>query len=138
MNQHENAIIKDRRFENYQEFTYMHQNNQFTEGKIFGPLIRFAIPVLFALCLQSLYGAVDLLVVGRFVEAKDVAAAVSAVSNGSQIMHMVTMIVTSLAMGTTIMLGQVTVPSATYIQDSATGGWIIEPGVSVLTVTGTV
>ena len=106
MNQHENAIIKDRRFENYQEFTYMHQNNQFTEGKIFGPLIRFAIPVLFALCLQSLYGAVDLLVVGRFVEAKDVAAAVSAVSNGSQIMHMVTMIVTSLAMGTTIMLGQ--------------------------------
>lgn len=84
----------------------MQPNNQFTEGKIFGPLIRFAIPVLFALCLQSLYGAVDLLVVGRFVEAKDVAAAVSAVSNGSQIMHMVTMIVTSLAMGTTIMLGQ--------------------------------
>jgi len=84
----------------------MQSNNQFTEGKIFGPLIRFAMPVLFALCLQSLYGAVDLLVVGRFVEAKDVAAAVSAVSNGSQIMHMVTMIVTSLAMGTTIMLGQ--------------------------------
>ena len=44
----------------------MQQNSQFTEGKIFGPLIRFAIPVLFALCLQSLYGAVDLLVVGRF------------------------------------------------------------------------
>lgn len=36
------------------------------------------------------------------------------------------------------LLGQVTVPTATYIQDSATGGWIIEPGVSVLTVTGTV
>lgn len=84
----------------------MQPNNQFTEGRIFGPLIKFAIPVFFALCLQSLYGAVDLLVVGRFVDAKDVAAAVSAVSNGSQIMHMVTMIVTSLAMGTTIMLGQ--------------------------------
>lgn len=84
----------------------MQQNNQFTEGKIFGPLIRFAIPVLFALCLQALYGAVDLLVVGQFVEETEVASAVSAVSNGSQVMHMVTMIVTSLAMGTTIMLGQ--------------------------------
>ena len=80
----------------------MQQNSQFTEGKIFGPLIRFAIPVLFALCLQSLYGAVDLLVVGRFGTAADV----SAVATGSQVMHMVTMIVTSLAMGTTIMLGQ--------------------------------
>jgi len=36
------------------------------------------------------------------------------------------------------LLGQVTVPAATYVQDVATGGWIIEPGVSVLTVTGTV
>ena len=80
----------------------MQQKNQFTEGKIFEPLIRFAIPVLFALCLQSLYGAVDLLVMGRF----GVAADVSAVATGSQIMNMVTMIATSLAMGTTIMLGQ--------------------------------
>ena len=37
-----------------------------------------------------------------------------------------------------ILLGQVTVPAATYVQDAVTGGWIIEPGVSVLTVTGTV
>ena len=80
----------------------MQKNQQFTEGKIFAPLIRFAIPVLFALCLQSLYGAVDLLVVGQFGDASDV----SAVATGSQIMHMVTMIVTSLAMETTIMLGQ--------------------------------
>lgn len=34
----------------------MQPNNQFTEGRIFGPLIKFAIPVFFALCLQSLYG----------------------------------------------------------------------------------
>ena len=34
--------------------------------------------------------------------------------------------------------GQITVPAATYTQDSSTGIWIIEPGVSVLTVTGTV
>lgn len=34
--------------------------------------------------------------------------------------------------------GQVTVPAATYVQDTATGEWIVEPGVSVLTVTGTI
>lgn len=35
-------------------------------------------------------------------------------------------------------LGQVTVPAATYLQDPVSGAWVIEPGVSVLTVTGTV
>lgn len=34
--------------------------------------------------------------------------------------------------------GQITVPAATYTQDTATGIWVVEPGVSVLTVTGTV
>lgn len=76
--------------------------NQFTEGKILKPLLEFALPVLLALCLQSLYGAVDLLVVGQFGQAADV----SAVSTGSQMMQMVTTIVSSLAMGTTVLLGQ--------------------------------
>lgn len=71
-------------------------------GKIFQPLVRFAMPVLFALCLQALYGAVDLLVVGQFGTAADV----SAVATGSQMMHMVTTVITSLAMGTTILVGQ--------------------------------
>lgn len=35
-------------------------------------------------------------------------------------------------------LGQITVPAATYLQDAVTGAWVIEPGVSVLTITGTV
>jgi len=38
----------------------------------------------------------------------------------------------------TTILGQVTVPAATYVQDAVSGAWVIEPGVSVLTVTGTV
>ena len=38
----------------------------FVEGPVFGSLIRFALPVLGALILQAAYGAVDLLVVGRF------------------------------------------------------------------------
>ncbi len=80
----------------------MNQNLQFTEGKILGKLLRFAVPVLLAMCLQSMYGAVDLLIVGQF----STAANVSAVSTGSQLMHTVTCVLTALAMGTTIMLGQ--------------------------------
>ena len=73
-----------------------------TEGKILAPLMRFALPVLFALFLQAMYGAVDLMVVGRFASAADV----SAVSTGSQIMMTVTGLVSSFAMGMTIFLGQ--------------------------------
>jgi putative MATE family efflux protein len=74
----------------------------FTEGKILGPLMKFAVPVILALILQSLYGAVDLLVVGQFSTSADV----SAVSTGSQIMQTITNIIAGLSMGTTILLGQ--------------------------------
>ena len=74
----------------------------FTTGKILPPLIRFMIPVFFAMFLQSMYGAVDLMIVGRFGEASDV----SAVSTGSQIMMSLTYLVSNFAMGTTILLGQ--------------------------------
>ena len=80
----------------------MKQEIQFTEGKIFQPLFRFALPVLLAMCLQSMYGAVDLLIVGQF----GVAADVSAVATGSQMMQMLTILVTGLAAGITILLGQ--------------------------------
>jgi putative MATE family efflux protein len=76
--------------------------NSFTEGKILGPLLKFTIPVVLALVLQSLYGAVDLLVVGQFATSADV----SAVSTGSQIMSTITNVIAGLSMGTTILLGQ--------------------------------
>lgn len=60
------------------------------------------LPVLFALFLQTMYGAVDLLIVGKFASSADV----SAVSTGSQIMMTLTNLVSSFAMGTTILLGQ--------------------------------
>ena len=44
----------------------MKETRNFTEGRIFAPLIHFALPVLLALFLQTMYGAVDLGVVGRF------------------------------------------------------------------------
>ena len=80
----------------------MSQAGNFTEGKILSPLIRFMVPVFFAMFLQAMYGAVDLLIVGRFARSVDV----SAVSTGSQIMMTITNLVTSFAMGTTILLGQ--------------------------------
>lgn len=80
----------------------MQKNQNFTEGKILGPLIRFAMPVLLALLLQAMYGAVDLLVVGQFGSSADV----SAVSTGSQLMHTVTSVIVGLAMGITILAGQ--------------------------------
>ena len=80
----------------------MENKNTVTEGKILKPLIMFALPVLLALFLQAMYGAVDLLVVGKFATSVDV----SAVSTGSQIMMTLTNMVSSFAMGTTIFLGQ--------------------------------
>ncbi|MGM9605128.1 MAG: MATE family efflux transporter [Faecousia sp.] len=80
----------------------MKQTQNFTEGKIFTPLIRFAGPVLLALLLQTMYGAVDLLVVGQFGTSADV----SAVSTGSMVMHTVTVVITGLAMGLTVLVGR--------------------------------
>ena len=78
------------------------QPTNFTEGKILGPLIRFALPVLGALFLQATYGAVDLLIVGQFASSVDV----SAVATGSGIMQTMTHIVISFSMGATIILAR--------------------------------
>lgn len=80
----------------------MNHNKSFTSGGVLSSLIRFAIPVLVAMFLQSLYGAVDLLVVGQFAETIDV----SGVATGSLLMQTVTMIITGLSMGVTIYVGQ--------------------------------
>ena len=78
----------------------------FTEGQILLPLVRFALPVQAALFLQAMYGAVDLMIVGRFTEAGAVSAHVSAVTTGVQIMLTLTDLMASFAMGATILLGQ--------------------------------
>ncbi len=74
----------------------------FLEGPILPALTRFSLPILLALILQALYGAVDLWAVGTFCGAADV----SAVSTGSQTMLIVTGLVAGLSMGTTVLLGQ--------------------------------
>ena len=74
----------------------------FTTGPILGPLLKFSLPILLALLLHALYGAVDLLIVGKFAATQDV----SGVSVGSQVMMTASSFVSSLAMGTTILLSQ--------------------------------
>lgn len=78
------------------------QSGSFIQGPILSPLLRFTLPVLLALFLQAMYGAVDLAVVGQFGQPADV----SAVSTGSQVMQTVTSLVTGLSMGATVLLGQ--------------------------------
>ncbi len=80
----------------------MNDGKNFTEGGILLPLLRFTLPILMAMCLQSMYSAVDLWVVGTFGDAADV----SAVSTGGQIMHMVTSLITGLSTGATVLLGR--------------------------------
>ena len=104
-------------------------NIDFTEGRILVPLLRFVFPVLLALFLQSLYGAVDLLVVGKFAGAEDV----SAVSTGSQIMMTLTNIVSSLAMGVTIFIGE-----KTGEKDERAGGLIVGAGMLLFFAIGAV
>ena len=76
--------------------------NNLTEGNILKKLSLFMLPVLGALILQAAYGAVDLLVVGRFGST----AGLSAVSTGSQLMNLVTFMVTQLAMGATVLIAR--------------------------------
>lgn len=75
-----------------------------TQGSIFRTLVVFAVPFLIANILQSLYGAVDLFVIGRYCSAKSVAA----VSTGTQITQIVTSLITGLTLGSTILIGEYT------------------------------
>lgn len=74
----------------------------FTQGNILKKLVFFMLPILGALVLQAAYGAVDLLVVGRFGST----SGLSAVSTGSQVLNLVTFVVTQLAVGITVLIAR--------------------------------
>ena len=73
-----------------------------TTGSVFKNLILFSLPYLLSYFLQTLYGMADLFIVGQF----DGVASTTAVSIGSQVMHMLTVMIVGLAMGTTVCIGQ--------------------------------
>ncbi len=76
--------------------------NDFLQGAITPTLLKFAMPILFALLLQAAYGAVDLWVVGQFATSADI----SAVATGSQVMFIITGSITGLSMGSTIVIAR--------------------------------
>ena len=78
------------------------EKNDFTQGSILKKLSLFMLPILGALVLQAAYGAVDLLVVGRFGST----SGLSAVSTGSQVLNLVTFVVTQFAMGITVLIAR--------------------------------
>ena len=73
-----------------------------TTGSVFKNMVLFSLPYLLSYFLQTLYGMADLFIIGQF----EGVASTTAVSIGSQVMHMLTVIIVGLAMGTTVSIGQ--------------------------------
>ena len=73
-----------------------------TTGSVFKNIILFSLPYLLSYFLQTLYGIADLFIIGQF----EGVASTTAVSIGSQVMHMLTVMIVGLAMGTTVSIGQ--------------------------------
>ena len=73
-----------------------------TTGGVFKNVILFSLPYLLSYFLQTLYGMADLFIIGQF----EGVASTTAVSIGSQVMHMLTVMIVGLAMGTTVSIGQ--------------------------------
>ena len=73
-----------------------------TEGSVFKNIIYFSLPYLLSYFMQTLYGMADLYIIGQY----EGVASTTAVSVGSQVMQMVTVIIVGLAMGVTVAIGQ--------------------------------
>ena len=77
-------------------------HNDYTSGNLLKQLMSFSLPYMLACFLQTFYGMADLFIAGQFNGADTV----SAVSIGSQVMHMLTVVLVGLAMGTTVMISR--------------------------------
>ncbi len=67
-----------------------------TSGSVLRNILQFSVPYLLSYFLQTLYGMADLFIIGQF----EGVASTTAVSVGSQVMHMITVVLVGLAMGT--------------------------------------
>ena len=73
-----------------------------TTGSVFKTVVQFSLPYLLSYFLQTLYGMADLFIIGQFCGVDST----TAVSIGSQVMHMLTVMIVGLAMGATVMIGR--------------------------------
>ena len=76
--------------------------NKLTSGNIWKNIAVFSLPYLLSYFLQTLYGMADLFIIGQF----EGVSGTTAVSVGSQVMHMLTVMIVGLAMGSTVSIGQ--------------------------------
>ena len=77
-------------------------NKNLTSENILRTMLTFAIPYIISYFLQTLYGMADLFIVGQFNDVNGI----TSVSNGSQFLHMLTVIIVGLAMGVTVMIAR--------------------------------
>lgn len=77
-------------------------NKNLTTGSVFKTIMYFSLPFLLSYFLQTLYGMADLFIIGHFNGVDSI----TAVSLGSQVMRMLTVIIVGLSMGTTVMIGR--------------------------------
>ena len=82
--------------------TSTRQNNNLTTGPVFSTLMKFVVPFFISSFLQTFYGMADLMILGLY----NGAASTTAVSTGSQITHMLTVIIIGAAMGSTVLIGR--------------------------------
>ena len=73
---------------------------ELTSGSVLKNIIYFSLPYLLSYFLQTLYGMADLFIIGQFNGVDST----TAVSIGSQVMHMITVMIVGLAMGSTVMI----------------------------------
>lgn len=95
--------------------------NDLTTGSIIGNLLRFSLPYLLSCFLQTFYGLADLFITGQFNSA----SAISAVSIGSQVTHMLTVIIVGLAMGSTIAISRAMGAGKPHIVQKSIGNSVI-------------
>lgn len=101
------------------------KNQNLTQGGILKSLVTFAFPVLLALFLQVMYGAADLIIVGQFAGTGEQ----SGVASGSQLFHLVTLVITGLTMGVTVLVG-----NAIGARDPERAGRGIGAGIAIFAV----
>lgn len=101
------------------------KSQNLTQGGILKSLVTFAFPVLLALFLQVMYGAADLIIVGQFAGTGEQ----SGVASGSQLFHLVTLVITGLTMGVTVLVG-----NAIGARDPERAGRGIGAGIAIFAV----
>jgi len=100
-------------------------NRKLTEGSVFKNIIFFSLPFLLSYLMQTLYGLADLFIIGQF----STVASTTAVSIGSQVMHMITVMIVGLAMGSSVLVGRSVGAEDEKMKNKAIGNTVVIFGV---------